>query len=479
MTPVGNTGYGHSSLSQCSSVTDMWLHKLVFLSIFLAVSAQDDTEEDTSDTVKLAEGEQKLSENILAMIEHFKQPDPVGLPGAEIPDPYPVPDMKQSLSFGTLNFKNTAVHGISKFRILYVDAEIGAMEVHAGMTIDVLQARGNYTLSTWLNRAQGPFTVNVTGLKVTAKANLGVERDGKLRAQDIVIDLGFNTISVNFENLGFFGGMFQGIINTIGNFLFDSIKPFVLKEAYTKVRAEINSKLDEVAGDMQFPNSISPLDMVIIDVRKKVRDMQLDPYRIKDYNATVSVFTVSLANTWLTGISSFQRVGNITLKMENNTAVADFEIGTQKLEGVTQWDISAVGGLVSRAGTASFSVEYISARVILAQPLDTRKKPIFRDIDLEIGNIQVRCNGAGTIDYVLEFTVNVLPNLLRYQIMDALEGPLRERVQQELDKLNVEEIIKQELPKLDEMQGTGFKLSDLKESVSNKKPYDEDEFFNF
>ena len=63
------------------------------------------------------------------MLEHFKQEDPVGLPGADIPDPYPVPDMKQSLQLGTLYFKNTAVHGISKFRILYVNAEIGAMEV--------------------------------------------------------------------------------------------------------------------------------------------------------------------------------------------------------------------------------------------------------------------------------------------------------------------------------------------------------------
>lgn len=457
----------------------MWLNKIILFCAFFAVYCQDDTEEESAEIAKLAEGEKRLSENVLAILEHFKQPDPVGLPGAEIPEPYPVPDMKQALSFGTLYFKNTAVYGISKFRILYVNAEIAAMEVQAAMSIDTLQARGNYTMSTWLNKAQGPFTVNVTGLKITARATLGVERDGKLRAQDILIDLGFKTISVNFENLGFFGGMFQGIINSVGNFLFDSIKPYVLKEAYTKVRAEINTKLDEVAGDMQFPNSISPLDMVVVDVRKKVRDMQLDPYQVKDYNTTVSIFTVSLSHTWVTGISSFQRVGNITLKLEDHNAVADFEIGTQKLEGRTQWDISAIGGLLSRAGTASFSVEYMSARIILAQPLDTRKKPIFKDLDLEIGNIQVRFNGAGTIDYGIEFVVNVLPNLLRYQIMDAIEGPLRERIQQELDKLNVEDMIKQELPKLDAMQGTGFKLSALRGHDTEETAYDEDEFFNF
>lgn len=77
----------------------------------------------------MAEGEKKMSENILAILEHFKQADPVGLPGVPVPEPLPVPDMKQTLNIATIYFKNTAVYGISKFRILYVNAEMGAMEV--------------------------------------------------------------------------------------------------------------------------------------------------------------------------------------------------------------------------------------------------------------------------------------------------------------------------------------------------------------
>lgn len=354
-------------------------------------------------------------------------------------------------------------------------------QVNAALKIDKLQARGDYVMSTWLNRASGPYTVDVSDLIVNAKANLGVERDGKIRAQDIKIDLSFSNIAVDFQNLGLLGSMLQGIINTMGTVIFDSVKPVILKEAYTKARVAINSELEKIAGDIQFPNSISPLDMVIADVRKKVRSMGQDPMQIKDYNTTVSIFTVALQNTWITGISSFQRVGNITLKMENNTVIADFEIGTQKLEGMTQWDISAVSGLVSRAGTASFSVEYLNGRMVLGQPLDTRKKPEFRSLDLEVGNIQVRCNGAGTVDYVIEFVVNVLPNLLRYQIMDAIEGPVKEKVQLELDKINVEEMITQKLPEIDQMQMQNVKLSSLidAEPVEEDVVYDDDEFFNF
>lgn len=70
-----------------------------------------------------------MSEQILLVLEHFKDPDPIGIPGADIPEPYRVPDMKQSFAMVTMTFKNMAVYGISKFRIKYVSAEISTMEV--------------------------------------------------------------------------------------------------------------------------------------------------------------------------------------------------------------------------------------------------------------------------------------------------------------------------------------------------------------
>lgn len=48
--------------------------------------------------------------------------------------------------------------------------------------------------------------------------------------------------------------------------------------------------------------------------------------------------------------------------------------------------------------------------------MDTRKKPILEELDLELGNIQARIHGAGTVDYLLEAGVNVLPNILRFHL---------------------------------------------------------------
>lgn len=73
-----------------------------------------------------------------------------------------------------------------------------------------------------------------------------------------------------------------------------------------------------------FPNSISPFDMAVAEARKQVSDMGYDPYRIKDYSQSGGIFTVTSTHTWLTGLASFYRMGNITLTMENGTVNSFF-----------------------------------------------------------------------------------------------------------------------------------------------------------
>lgn len=104
------------------------------------------------------------------------------------------------------------------------------------MSIETLNVRGWYTLSSWLSRTAGNFTVKLSGVIVEGVAKLSVASDGKLEAEDIDLDLTFDNIDMDFKNLGFLGSMFQGIINSIGTFIFDSIKPFILREVNTNIR---------------------------------------------------------------------------------------------------------------------------------------------------------------------------------------------------------------------------------------------------
>lgn len=82
------------------------------------------------------EEEVKMSEYILKVLEHYKQPNPEGWPGAKLPDPLVVPDSSQFLAFGTnLDFINTTLHGVNKFRIIYINADIEKMEVISNFSL--------------------------------------------------------------------------------------------------------------------------------------------------------------------------------------------------------------------------------------------------------------------------------------------------------------------------------------------------------
>lgn len=67
---------------------------------------------------------------ILKMIEELKNPDHVGIPGLEIPDPNLIPDMSQSITiFDTLYFTNSTVQGLSKLKMLHFNVDVEALEV--------------------------------------------------------------------------------------------------------------------------------------------------------------------------------------------------------------------------------------------------------------------------------------------------------------------------------------------------------------
>lgn len=68
--------------------------------------------------------------------------------------------------------------------------------------LDVMLVKGNYTLSAFLTSANGPFTIVLKNVVAKGNATVAVERDGKVRTQDVVMDLGFADMTMDFQNLG-------------------------------------------------------------------------------------------------------------------------------------------------------------------------------------------------------------------------------------------------------------------------------------
>lgn len=73
--------------------------------------------------------QKKTMEQILQILEHYKQEDPVGLPNAPVQDPMEIPDLSKFFSLQKMEFKSVKVYGLSKFRIVHIRSNLADMEV--------------------------------------------------------------------------------------------------------------------------------------------------------------------------------------------------------------------------------------------------------------------------------------------------------------------------------------------------------------
>ena len=165
------------------------------------------------------------------MIQHFKQDDPHGIPGVPIPDPMPIPDFEGQFPGAKMKFSEAELFNLSQFRIDYVRTDLKDLKVltlvsmailvvhvavfyvlckvWVGLTFDALQVLGRYRMSSWLSTSSGDFNVTLVGVHAQGFAGLEVDPEGVLQASNITLNLGFKDIEMMFDNLGFFGNLFQ------------------------------------------------------------------------------------------------------------------------------------------------------------------------------------------------------------------------------------------------------------------------------
>lgn len=67
-----------------------------------------------------------------------------------------------------------------------------------------------------------------------------------------------------------------------------------------------------------------------------------------------------------------------------------------------------------------------------------------KEFKVEVGTIQARFDGLGTWDYLVEFFINFLPNLIRHQVLTALEPALKKRLQEEINLIDMHCLLEKE-----------------------------------
>ena len=73
--------------------------------------------------------ELSIDEKIRRIVEHFKQDDPLGIPGVPIPDPKEIPDIEKDITGAKVILTDAKMHDMSKFRIDYVRTDLKDLKV--------------------------------------------------------------------------------------------------------------------------------------------------------------------------------------------------------------------------------------------------------------------------------------------------------------------------------------------------------------
>ncbi|GLH09188.1 Uncharacterized protein GBIM_14296 [Gryllus bimaculatus] len=368
---------------------------------------------------QLAASERRLSTQLRALIAHYQQEDPVGIPGAPVPDPMPVPDTTRTVAIATVTVNNASA-SIS-VRLEHLDLE------------------GAYGIRYFLTNSKGRITVTLDNVTVAATAALAVDQDGRLRADHVLLDVSFDKMAARIENEAL-SALARGVLEGMAPFVYESAKPFVMTEARQKVLSELDARCSKLP--QRFPNSLSPLDLLVWDARKLVSHMGFDPYPVPDYNYSTGLTSVRLSNMWLSGLSTFHRAGAARVGFEKHVFRAALRVGTARLAGQCHWAIDFAGYALAE----------------LRQPLDTRHHPHLERFELQLGDFAVRVAGAGTLDYAAEALANVLPNLLRSHIRDTLQRKVEDGVREALNKIEMQTLVEERLRELDEMQAAAEEM---------------------
>lgn len=391
--------------------------------------------------------EKGLSNQIRKVLHHYQRAGEVKIPGPSIlPDPLDMPDMQRSISLARMTFTNMKLYGLSNFTVEHVNTDIDKMQVYVLLRMKRLVILGNYTMRSFFKRSSGPFNVTLLDVYSEGSVELRPDGDGMLHATDSEMDMEANDMKIHFKNLG---SMLEGIVSGVGIVLFDSIKPPVLEKVNDIIRNDVNVKIK--AASKKYVNSVKPVDLAVAEGRRYVKEKGYDPYHLRNYSLKEGDYSLNVTRFVLNGLSRFYRVGNVSLFMDVGTIQVGVHVATQRLTGECEWDVK-LGKFYSRVAYTNLTVDHVQIRASVNQSLDVCKHPVLDRLDIEVGKVKVQMDRKQPLDIIFEYVVNSLPSMIRHVIVDAMEQPIKDKVQEILNSIDVEKIVDDNLSLLDTLE---------------------------
>lgn len=242
------------------------------------------------------------------------------------------------------------------------------------------------------------------------------------------------------------GSVLKPFVNNGAYSVFESEKSHILENIKERLIAEFNKRLDIIP---KIPSlvDISPVDLAVLEGRKFVK-ARYEPFIITNVIDFENPFLkVHVGPVSVSGLSKFARVGNVTLSLFSETVIVGIRIITGRLFGNCKWYYDFGEVEMKRSGESNFTVQHVQIEAKVKQSVDSRKPPYLEDLQVETGPIIIKMDRNGNFDYIVEMVVKMLPRMLRYIIIDALEEPLKIKIQKEiLNKISIDQVFEECIP---------------------------------
>ncbi|KAK2707598.1 hypothetical protein QYM36_015339 [Artemia franciscana] len=412
--------------------------------------------DDGASDVKQDTKPSEIEERIKAVLEHFKSENPKGVPGFDIPDPIDIPDANPDVGGTNLKLSESKLYGLSQLSVKHVKVDLVAMKLEIGLSFPELLMQGRYRISSWLSSSFGPYNLTIKEATMEGSTALSVDSEGKIKVDEVFLDLKFKDFNMNFENLGFFGSIIQAIFNSLVSTIFDSAKPIIQAEISTRVQGQVNEQMRSLK--ITFYDSVSPVDKFFIETRNNIRDDGYDPLPLPEfyiplfgaeegheYSDPLESNVLALKEGKFFGLSTIHRAGNMTVAYDEITKSITIVGGLALRKVHVDYDWDLIGPWYERFGKMALKIDDFIIGVTFIQPANVNKVSKMKDLDIRMGNIQVNSKGAWLLDYGIEFATNAAVNGLRHGILKAVQQALKFVINRKLENMDLETLILQQV----------------------------------
>ncbi|XP_037071453.1 uncharacterized protein LOC119092603 [Pollicipes pollicipes] len=367
------------------------------------------------------------------------------------------------------NITDGDVTDLSQFVIDKVHVSLLTLKAQLALSLSDIKLVCNYFLEGLIADlfplyGSGPSSVALSNISLSVNADLNLNRtDGHEHVQIATMDFDFHVNAMDIQIHDLFDNddlatVIDGFADDIGPLLIDILVNDTRRDLLPAIIEQLNDLLWNVTLPIlaepepqpesralvpaltSTANANSFFDRLIPYLQNYIKSNKLDPFPLPEFDVTAAGTGVKLYQGSLTGLSSCGRNGDSQLAYDEAEWLSvSSGIGFQQMSaGYTlKIEVFGIGPHVTAEITLSNTKAQFAAQI-------SSKSLAIKLTDLkisDIGGVSVKIRGLGIWEFLLEPIVDVIVDLFKGQIADAVSGALFSTLDDVLSKIDLLSIL--------------------------------------